>query len=87
MLQAMFRGFFLPSLTKYMPMGPALLLTSAVFAMAHFSLQRLIPLIILGLILGVVYVRTHNLMAPIALHSLWNMYIFWNLLRKGAGIV
>ncbi|DBA78948.1 TPA: hypothetical protein ACH3X1_008823 [Trebouxia sp. C0004] len=85
--EAMFRGFFLPSLTKYMPMGAALLLTSAVFAMAHFSLQRLIPLIILGLILGVVYVRTHNLMAPIALHSLWNMYIFWNLLRKGAGIV
>lgn len=85
--EAMFRGFFLPSLTRYMPMGAALLLTSAVFAMAHFSFQRLVPLIILGLILGLVYVRTRNLMAPIALHSLWNMYIFWNLLRKGAGIV
>ncbi len=78
----MFRGFFLPSLTKYVPMNVALLLTSTVFAMAHFSLQRLIPLILLGLVLGVVYIRTRNLMAPIALHSLWNMYIFGICSRK-----
>lgn len=69
-----------------MPMNAALLLTSAVFAMAHFSLQRFIPLFCLGLILGVVYVRTRNLMSPIALHSLWNMFIFWNLLRKGGSL-
>lgn len=85
--EAMFRGFFLPSLTKYVPTKLALLLTSVVFAMVHFSMQRLIPLIFLGLMLGAVYIRTRNLMAPIALHSLWNMYIFWNLLKKGAGII
>ena len=69
-----------------MPMPASLLLTSAVFAMAHFSLQRLIPLVLLGLILGAVYLRTRNLLAPVVLHSLWNMYIFWNLLRRGAGV-
>ena len=69
-----------------MPMPLSLLLTSAVFAMAHFSLQRLAPLALLGLILGAVYLRTRNLIAPVFLHSLWNMYIFWHLVKRGSGI-
>lgn len=85
-LQAMFRGFLMPSFGKYMPMPAALLLTSTVFAMAHFSLQRLLPLVALGLILGAVYLRTRNLIAPVALHSLWNIFIFWNLVKRGAGV-
>ena len=86
-MQAMFRGFMLPSLNKYMPQAAALLLTSAVFAMLHFSVQRFIPLVLLGVVLGVVYMRTRNLVAPIALHSLWNMYIFYNLLVRGSGVL
>lgn len=87
MLQAMFRGFMLPTLSKYMPRPISLLLTSAVFAILHFSVQRFIPLVLLGLILGFIYMRTRNLVAPIALHSVWNMYIFYNLLRRGSGIL
>ena len=69
-----------------MPMSASLVLTSIVFAMAHFSLQRFIPLSLLGLILGTVYLYSRSLAAPIMLHSLWNLYIFWNLLKRGAGI-
>ena len=83
----MFRGFMLPSLTKYMPMPVALVITAAIFAVLHFSVQRLIPLVLLGIVLGLVYLRTRNLFAPVALHSLWNMYIFYNLLMRGSGIL
>lgn len=87
LMQAMFRGFMLPSFNKFMPKVVALLLTSAIFAMLHFSVQRFIPLVLLGVVLGLVYTRTRNLLAPISLHALWNMYIFYNLLMRGSGIL
>ena len=77
----------LPSLTKYMPRAVALLITSAIFAILHFSVQRLIPLVLLGIVLGIVYLRTRNLFAPVALHSLWNMYIFYNLTMRGSRVL
>lgn len=70
--EIMFRGFLLPSLTRYVPTWGAIGITSLVFAMAHLSLAELFPLAILGSILGFVYVRSRNLLACILLHSLWN---------------
>ena len=70
-----------------MPKVVALLLTSAIFGLLHFSVQRFIPLVLLGVVLGLVYTRTRNLLAPISLHALWNMYIFYNLLMRGSGIL
>ena len=67
-----------------MPMSASVVLTSIVFGMAHFSLQGFIPLSLLGLMLGAVYLYSRNLAAPITLHSLWNLYIFWHLLKRGA---
>ncbi len=37
--EAIFRGFLLPSLTRYMPVGAAVLVSALGFAGAHFSLQ------------------------------------------------
>lgn len=70
--EIMFRGFLLPSLTRYFPTWGAIGITSLVFAMAHLSLAELFPLAILGGILGFVYGRSQNLLACIFLHSLWN---------------
>ncbi|MEM8638527.1 MAG: type II CAAX endopeptidase family protein [Cyanobacteria bacterium P01_G01_bin.54] len=70
--EIMFRGFLLPSLTRYLPTWGAIGITSLVFAIAHLSLAELVPLAILGCILGFVYGRSRNLLACIALHSLWN---------------
>ena len=68
----LFRGFLLPSLTRYVPVWVAICLSGLLFGVAHLSLSEIIPLTTLGIILGIVYARTKNLLAPMLLHSLWN---------------
>jgi uncharacterized protein len=68
----LFRGFLLPSLTRYLPVWGAIVLSSFLFAAAHLSLSEVIPLFFLGCILGIVYTRSRNLLASMLLHSLWN---------------
>ncbi|MEA5465513.1 CPBP family intramembrane glutamic endopeptidase [Leptothoe sp. PORK10 BA2] len=70
--EILFRGFLLPSLTRYMPVWGAILLSSFIFASAHLSLSEVIPLTLLGAILAWVYTRSRNLLAPMLIHSLWN---------------
>jgi uncharacterized protein len=70
--ETLFRGFLLPSLTRYMPTWGAILLSSFLFAIVHLSLSEVLPLMALAIVLGVVYTRTQNLLASMLLHSLWN---------------
>jgi uncharacterized protein len=68
----LFRGFLLPSLTRYVPTWAAIGISALLFGVAHLSLSEIVPLTTLGIILGTVYARTRNLLAPMLLHSLWN---------------
>jgi uncharacterized protein len=70
--ETLFRGFLLPSLTRYMPTWGAILLSSFIFAIVHLSLSEVLPLMALAIVLGFVYTKTQNLLASILLHSLWN---------------
>ena len=77
-----FRGFLLPSFTRYFRADVSILLSSLIFALAHFSIERLIPLTFLGMLMCVVYLRSKNILAPIILHSLWNAFAFVELVIK-----
>ncbi|NJM17471.1 MAG: CPBP family intramembrane metalloprotease [Richelia sp. RM2_1_2] len=79
----LFRGFLLPSLTRYLPVWGSILLSSFLFAAAHLSLSEILPLTALGIVLGVVYSRTRNLLAPMLLHSLWNSGTLLSLFLLG----
>lgn len=79
--EIVFRGFLLPSLTKYMPVWCAILVSSVVFALAHFNVQRMLPLIFLGVVMGVVFTRSRNLLPSMLLHSLWNGFVFLDLMK------
>ncbi|KAG0561024.1 hypothetical protein KC19_9G031700 [Ceratodon purpureus] len=79
--EVMFRGFLLPSLTRYLPVWGSIIVSAIAFALAHFSLQRMLPLTFLGLVMGIVFVRSRNLLASMLLHSLWNGFVFLDLLR------
>ncbi|KAE8662689.1 Detected protein of confused Function [Hibiscus syriacus] len=79
--EIVFRGFLLPSLTKYMPVWCAILVSSVAFALAHFNVQRMLPLIFLGMVMGVIFARSRNLLSSILLHSLWNGFVFLDLMR------
>ena len=70
--ETLFRGFLLPSLTRYLPPWGAIGLSSLIFALAHLSLSEVLPLTTLGIVLGVVYARSRNLLSSILLHGLWN---------------
>ncbi|GAB4458701.1 MAG: type II CAAX endopeptidase family protein [Elainellaceae cyanobacterium] len=83
--ETLFRGFLLPSLTRYVPVWGAIALSSLLFAVAHLSLSEVAPLTTLGAVLGIVYTRSRNLLAPILLHSLWNAITMIGLFVLGSG--
>ncbi|MBE9034729.1 CPBP family intramembrane glutamic endopeptidase [aff. Roholtiella sp. LEGE 12411] len=82
--ELLFRGFLLPSLTRYLPVWGAILVSSLLFAIAHLSLSEILPLTALGIVLGIVYTRSRNLFAPMLLHSLWNSGTLLSLFLLGS---
>jgi len=82
--EVLFRGFLLPSLTRYVPLSGAIGLSSLVFAAAHLSLSEVLPLTALGALLGFVYSRSRNLLAPMVLHSAWNSATMLGLFILGS---
>lgn len=84
--EIMFRGFLLPSLTRYVPVWSAVIISGFIFAIAHLSLSEVLPLATLGIILGFVYTRSRNLFAPMLLHSLWNSGTLLSLFILGSGL-
>ncbi|HEY9666646.1 MAG TPA: type II CAAX endopeptidase family protein [Coleofasciculaceae cyanobacterium] len=80
-----FRGFLLPSLTRYTPVWGAILASALLFAIAHLSFSEVLPLFTLGIVLGVVYTRSRNLLASILLHGLWNAGTLLSLFVLGSG--
>ncbi|MGD1897337.1 MAG: lysostaphin resistance A-like protein [Phormidesmis sp.] len=83
--EILFRGFLLPSLTRYMSTWGAIALSSLIFSVAHLSFSEVLPLTVLGAILGFVYARSQNLMSSILLHSTWNSITMIGLFLLGSG--
>lgn len=82
--EIIFRGFLLPSLTRYMSVGSAIVVSGIIFAIAHLSLAEALPLAVLGIILGIVYTRSGCLLASIMVHSLWNSGTLFSLFLLGS---
>ncbi|XP_023542984.1 uncharacterized protein LOC111802741 [Cucurbita pepo subsp. pepo] len=70
--ETVFRGFFMVSLTKWVPTPVAILISAAVFALAHLTPGEFPQLFVLGTALGLSYAQTRNLLTPITIHALWN---------------
>jgi membrane protease YdiL (CAAX protease family) len=83
--EIIFRGFLLPSLTRYLSVGNAIVISGLLFAIAHLSLAEILPLMTLGIILGIVYTRSRSLLASMMVHSLWNSGTLFTLFVLGSG--
>ncbi|KAI9126225.1 hypothetical protein K1719_002646 [Acacia pycnantha] len=70
--ETVFRGFFMASLTKWVPTPVAIIVSAAVFALAHLTPGEFPQLFVLGTALGISYAQTHNLLTPITIHAFWN---------------
>lgn len=67
-----FRGFAMSGLANRFGMTTAVVLSSALFALAHLDIASLAPTFILGLALGWVYLRTRSIWPCIFVHGLHN---------------
>jgi len=67
-----------------MPVWGAIVLSSFIFALAHLSLSEVLPLMVLGMVLGFVYARSRNLLTSMLLHSLWNSGTLLSLFVLGS---
>ncbi|XP_059648850.1 uncharacterized protein LOC132294859 isoform X3 [Cornus florida] len=70
--ETVFRGFFMVSLTTWLPTPVSVLISAAVFAVAHLTPGEFPQLFVLGTALGLSYAQTRNLLTPITMHALWN---------------
>uniref|UniRef100_A0A7N0ULR5 CAAX prenyl protease 2/Lysostaphin resistance protein A-like domain-containing protein n=1 Tax=Kalanchoe fedtschenkoi TaxID=63787 RepID=A0A7N0ULR5_KALFE len=70
--ETVFRGFFLVAMTKWVPTPVAVLISAAVFALAHLTPGQFPQLFVLGFALGFSYAHTRNLLTSITIHALWN---------------
>ncbi|XP_010523459.1 PREDICTED: uncharacterized protein LOC104801795 isoform X2 [Tarenaya hassleriana] len=70
--ETVFRGFFMVSLTKWVPTPIAVTISAAAFALAHLTPGQFPQLFVLGTVLGFSYAQTRNLVTPIMIHGFWN---------------
>lgn len=71
--EVIFRGFLFGLCRRQWGAGPALVVSSLVFAAFHTSVDAFLPLTIVGLALGYVYHRTRSLYCAMFFHVLFNL--------------
>ncbi|MEY4430352.1 MAG: hypothetical protein RLZZ533_288 [Cyanobacteriota bacterium] len=81
--ETIFRGVLLPVAARQLGPGWGVLLSAAVFAVAHLSLGELLPLLVLGLGLGWLRWSGGRLGSCVLMHALWNGLTFSNLVLLG----
>lgn len=72
-----FRGILLNQFSKRYPRIKALLISSVLFAAAHFTLEGSILLFVSGMVFGIIYINSNSIIIPIITHSLVNLYHFY----------
>lgn len=70
--EVLFRGVGLPALLKHFPPAVAILLVSVIFAALHNHAPAFLPLMALSIAMCIAYLATESLVAPIAMHALFN---------------
>lgn len=79
--EPMFRGFVLRG---WLPVGSgaAVLVSGVLFGMLHGQLAQLVALIIVGVLLGVVALRSGSIFPPMVLHATFNAISFFALMNQ-----
>lgn len=78
--EVFFRGALLGRLTEAVGPAWALILTSLVFAALHLYVIQFLPVMIAGIYLGMIVLRTRDLTKAVIAHALANCLTFWAML-------
>jgi membrane protease YdiL (CAAX protease family) len=68
----LFRGFLLSSLRGHMKDGSAIVITAVLFGLFHLDVYRLFGTAALGVLLGILTVRTKSVFPAVLVHALNN---------------
>jgi len=71
--ELVFRGFLYPAFRKRLGMKWAVFLSAVVFALFHPSVWLILPIVLIGVILAILFERLGSLGPPIILHSFNNL--------------
>ncbi len=81
--EMLFRGILYPFVKRHTGGIRACLLLSLLFGAVHFTLMAFVPLTFLAIALTWLYEKTNNLVAPMLVHSLFNLTnFFWLVLTR-----
>ena len=72
MEELFFRGILFPALTQRFGLKKGLFFSALLFALIHLHVPALLPILLLGIVLNLLYWFTGNLWSAIALHVLFN---------------
>lgn len=77
--EILMRGFLLGGLSVSYGKSSALLVSSALFALLHFSLAQIVPAFVSGIILGLLYLNTGSLFSCILAHMGYNLISYFTI--------
>lgn len=81
--EALFRGGIQVLLTDHLGPGPAIALSSAIFALVHMAKPQVAALIfVIGAAFGSIYWYTGSLVAVMLGHALYDIFALWYLQRR-----
>ncbi len=81
--QTFWRGFFLASMTRVLPLPGCVALSSCAFAALHLGPGNLLPIAVLSAACDSLYLRSGSLAAPLVFHAGWNAYQLAGILLAG----
>ncbi len=72
--EILFRGLIFNSIKEHLTVKWSIVLSAIIFAIAHGNPLQAIYTFLLGVILAMVYEKTKNILTPILVHVLYNLY-------------
>ncbi|EFJ47143.1 hypothetical protein VOLCADRAFT_117916 [Volvox carteri f. nagariensis] len=81
--ETFWRGFFLASLSRVLPLPVCVALSSSAFAGLHLGPGNLLPIAGLSAVCDVLYLRSGSLAGPLLFHAGWNAYQLAGIVLAG----
>ncbi len=70
--ELLFRGMILKKLNNHINTKLAIVIQAMLFSLIHFNISQLVPTLLLGIFLGICYIKFDNIIAPIIVHLVFN---------------
>ena len=82
--ELLFRGWLLAGLLPHLGATRSIALSALLFALVHGDAAHMPGLFVLGSVLGWVYLRSGSLLAAMAVHVMWNLWVSIDLFANMA---